>query len=69
MGEKESEITTSMIEIENQQCNVLVWARLPHSHGIRFYYFPCVFVRFSILRLQQLVVGEKERERTTGVMS
>ena len=50
-------------ERENHRCDVMVWASLSHSHGIRIYCLPWVFIWFSILRLQQLVVEERERER------
>ena len=49
-----------MIDRENHRCDVLVLASLSHSHGIRLYFLPWVFLWFSILRLQQLVVGDRE---------
>ena len=52
-----------MIKRENHRCDVLVWVSLSHSHGIRFFYLPGAFVWFSILRLQELVVGEREEKK------
>ena len=63
-----------MIKIANHWCDVFVSTRLSHSHGIKFYCLPWLFIWFSILRLPQLVVGERkrererEKERTTGVI-
>ena len=61
--ERERDRTTSVIERESHRCDVMVWASLSHSHGIRLYCLPWFFVWFSILGLQQLVVEERERER------
>ena len=60
VGERER--TIGVIKRENHRCDVLVWASHSHSHGIRLYCFPWIFLLFSILGLQQLLMRERERE-------